>query len=136
MEYREWTQMRELLPSIAFFKTDAAEAEFLTGISDIIKAAQKLVSWGADEVMVTHNKEVVIADREGVYTSPLRPKNLSGRTGRGDTTFAAYLTKRLHEGVQESLDYAAALVSIKMETPGPFTGTPEMVHERMKEIKK
>jgi len=131
MEYRKWGRLLELLPFITFFKTDAAEAEFLTGLSNTSKAAEKLVSWGAQEVMVTHNTEVLIADREGVYVSPLRPKNLSGRTGRGDTTFAAYLAMRLHTGIQQSLDYAAALVSIKMETPGPFAGTMEIVYERM-----
>ncbi len=133
MDYRDWKRKKELLPYITYFKTDAAEAEFLTGKSDLYEAARDLVSWGADEVMVTHNKEVVVADSGKIYTSPLKPQNLSGRTGRGDTTFAAYLTKRLTEGIQESLDYAAALVSIKMETPGPFTGTPEMVRERMKD---
>ena len=59
--------------------------------------------------------------------------NVSGRTGRGDTTFAAYLSWRLNHGVAESLKFAAALVSIKMETPGPFNGTLEDVARRLKE---
>ena len=59
--------------------------------------------------------------------------NVSGRTGRGDTTFAAYLSRRLTYDVAESLKFAAALVSIKMETPGPFSGTLEDVMQRIKE---
>ncbi len=56
-----------------------------------------------------------------------------GRTGRGDTTFAAYLAWRLDHNVAESLRFAAALVSIKMETPGPFNGTLAEVLARMQE---
>ena len=36
-------------------------------------------------------------------------------------------------GIQEALEYAAALVSLKMETPGPFSGTEEDVYTYMKE---
>jgi len=54
-----------------------------------------------------------------------------GRTGRGDTMFAAYLARRLDHDVASSLKFAAALVSIKMETPGPFNGTLDDVLVRM-----
>jgi sugar/nucleoside kinase (ribokinase family) len=39
----------------------------------------------------------------------------------------------LDHDVAESLKFAAALVSIKMETPGPFSGTLEEVYTRIKE---
>jgi hypothetical protein len=35
--------------------------------------------------------------------------------------------------VAESLKFAAAMVSIKMETPGPFAGTLDGVLKRMRE---
>ncbi|MBQ1581972.1 MAG: hypothetical protein II107_05830, partial [Prevotella sp.] len=57
----------------------------------------------------------------------LRPRNLSGRTGRGDTTFAGYLCERLDHDIPTALEFAAALVSLKMETPGPFKGTRQDV---------
>jgi len=38
---------------------------------------------------------------------------------------------RLEQGPAESLKFAAALVSIKMESPGPFNGTLEDVLARM-----
>jgi sugar/nucleoside kinase (ribokinase family) len=41
------------------------------------------------------------------------------------------MTRRLTHGPAESLKFAAALVSIKMETPGPFAGTLEDVLARM-----
>jgi hypothetical protein len=40
---------------------------------------------------------------------------------------------RLEHNVAESLKFAAALVSIKMETYGPFKGTLEDVFARIKE---
>ena len=60
-------------------------------------------------------------------------RNSSGRTGRGDTTFSAYLAWWLDHDPKESLEFVAALVSIKMETPGPFQGTLEDVTNRLKE---
>jgi len=50
-----------------------------------------------------------------------------------DTYFGAYLARWLTHALRESLKFAAALVSIKMETPGPFSGTLGDVLKRMKE---
>ena len=121
----DWSEKRELLPLVTFLKTDAAEAERMTGLQDREAAAKQLVAWGAKEVMITHNSEVLVYDGKRIYTTPLKPRNLTGRTGRGDTTFACYLGERLHRGIPESLLHAAALVSLKMETPGPFLGSRE-----------
>lgn len=129
MQFRDWEEKKTYLPYIDFLKTDAAEAEILTGQTDRRTAARMLSEWGAKEVMITHNTEVLIYDGQKEYTSPIRARNLSGRTGRGDTCFAAYLAERLHAGIPEALEYAAALVSLKMETPGPFRGTRQDVQE-------
>ena len=54
----------------------------------------------------------------------MKARILSGRTGRGDTTFGAYLAMRMTgASIPEALLYATACVSLKMETPGVFTGT-------------
>lgn len=129
MEFRDWAEKRELLPLLRFLKTDAAEAEILTGLKDRAAAARLLCEWGAKEVMITHNAEVIACDGTAVYAQPLKPRNLSGRTGRGDTCFAGYITERLHEDIPTALLRAAALVSLKMETPGPFMGTRADVME-------
>ena len=68
-------------------------------------------------------------DGERVYTCPIKARNLSGRTGRGDTTFAGYITERQRAGVEEALLYCTALVSLKMETPGPFQGSRKDVED-------
>ena len=127
MPSNDWAGKREYLPFIDFLKTDAAEAEILTGTDDRKEAAKILYGWGAREVMITHNTEVLAYDGQNFYTCPIRARNLSGRTGRGDTTFAGYITQRLVSSVPEALLFATALVSLKMETPGPFCGTREDV---------
>lgn len=125
MVFEDWPEKREYLKLIQFLKTDAYEAEILTGHSDMEQAARVMGSWGAKEVMVTHNSRVIIFDGNRVYSQPLKPRNLKGRTGRGDTCFSCYITERLSSGIADSLRLAAALVSLKMETPGPYTGSRE-----------
>ena len=123
MVYHDWAAKRELLPCIRFLKTDAAEAEVLTGLTDRSEAAKLLYEWGAKEILITHNSEVLAYDGRQIYTCPIRARNLSGRTGRGDTTFSAYVNERLTHDIPEALQTATALVSLKMETPGPYRGT-------------
>ena len=121
----DWPGKKEYLPLVDMLKTDAAEAEMLTGTADREKAAVMLHGWGAKEVLITHNSEAIAYDGTEIYKAPLLARNLSGRTGRGDTFFAAYIAERRNKGIKEALQYAAAAVSLKMETPGPFTGMRE-----------
>jgi len=134
LEFRPWERAAEFLPLIGYLKTDAAEAEILTGETDREKAAVKLGALGAREVMITHNSEVLVYTGGRFYRAPFNPANLSGRTGRGDTTFAAYLARRLTADPGEAVRYAAALCSIKMETPGPFGGSMSDVFRRMEAL--
>lgn len=134
MAFHDWDEKLKYLPCIDYLKTDAAEAEILTGLSDRAEAAKLLYSWGAREIMITHNTEVLIYDGTEIYTCPIKARNLTGRTGRGDTTFAGYITERLRTGISEALQYCTALVSLKMETPGPFMGTREDVLEYIREF--
>ena len=126
MVYHDWAEKREMLPYVRFLKTDAAEAEILTGLTDRAEAAKLLYAWGAKEVLITHNTEI--------YTCPIKARNLSGRTGRGDTTFAGYINERLTSDIPTALRFATALVSLKMETPGPFSGTRGDVEAYLKEF--
>ena len=127
MAFHDWAEKKEYLPCIDYLKTDAAEAEILTGLTDRAEAARLLHQWGAKEVLITHNTEVLAYDGKAIYTCPIKARNLSGRTGRGDTTFAGYITERQRSGIAEALQYCTALVSLKMETPGPFQGTRQDV---------
>jgi sugar/nucleoside kinase (ribokinase family) len=132
--FKDWADKKEMLPFITYLKTDAAEAEIMTGLTDRKEAAKLLFGWGAKEVMITHNSEVLIYDGKNFYTCPIRSRNLSGRTGRGDTTFAAYINERLTHSIKASLLYATATVSVKMETPGPYRGNRKDVDKYIAEF--
>ena len=134
LKLHDWPEKKEYLKYIRYLKTDAAEAEILTGLTDREEAARMMYGWGAKEIVITHNTEVIAYDGQRIYRAPLRPRNLSGRTGRGDTTFAGYITERQSCGIQEALTFSAALVSLKMETPGPFTGTRQDVLKYIKDF--
>jgi len=135
MSLYEWAEKRRFLPYMAFFKTDAAEAEILTGLTDREAAARQLCDWGAKEVMVSHNSEMLVCDGTRVSRFPVKARNLSGRTGRGDTTFGAYLAERVTGAeMDEALLYATACVSLKMETPGIFRGKREDVEAYIREF--
>ena len=134
MVYHDWTKKKEMLPYIRFLKTDAAEAEILTGTDDRAEAARMLYDWGAKEVLITHNSEVLVYDGKEIYTCPIKARDLSGRTGRGDTTFACYITERLTADIPTALRTATALVSLKMETPGPYMGTRADVEEYIRQF--
>lgn len=136
MYFEDWAAKKEILPYITFLKTDAAEAEILTGTDDRKRAAEMLFDWGAKEILITHNTEVLAFDGKDFYTCPIKSRNLSGRTGRGDTTFAAYINERLNNDVASSLLIATATVSLKMETPGAFKGTRADVEDYIRRFYK
>jgi len=84
-------------------------------------------------VVVSHNHELVLACEEKIYKAPLTPRKVEGRTGRGDTLFCSYLARRTQgDAPFEALQFAAALVSLKLESPGPFRWTLKDVHMKMK----
>jgi sugar/nucleoside kinase (ribokinase family) len=130
----DWPEKREYLPHITYLKADSLESRVITGTEDRREAAAILHDWGASEVLITHSSEALLYDGKELFATPFNPSNLSGRTGRGDTCFAAYMTRRLNHGIEESLLYAAALTSIKMEKPGPFGGTIDEVLRRMESL--
>lgn len=123
MKFYDWKAKKTHLQYIDYFKTDAVEAEILTGETDRALAAKKLHGWGAKEIMITHNTEVLVFDGDRAYTYPIKARNLAGRSGRGDTCFSGYITERLEKSISDSLLFATALVSLKMEKVGPYRGT-------------
>ena len=132
-EFSDVADKKEIVAMMDKVKLDIVEAKLLTGTDDLEKAAIIVESWGCPEVMITHSEGVLARVHGKSYYEKFSNSNVTGRTGRGDTTFAAYLSHRLDHGVPESLKFAAALVSIKMETPGPFSGSLEDVNKRLKE---
>ena len=132
-EFSDVADKKEITAMMNKVKLDIVEAKLLTGTDDLEKAAIIVESWGCPEIMITHSEGVLARVNGKTYYEKFSNSNVTGRTGRGDTTFAAYLSHRMDHEVPESLKFAAALVSIKMETPGPFSGTLEEVNKRLNE---
>jgi sugar/nucleoside kinase (ribokinase family) len=128
VQYVDWEEKMEILPLTRFFKTDAAEAAFITSIDTgdhegRIRAAEQFLDWGAKEVVLSHHTELIAAHDGGTVSAPLRNRNSSGRTGRGDTCFASYMAERSNKEPSEAVKFAAAVTSMKLETSGPFKGS-------------
>ncbi len=131
IHFKDMAQKEELISKLDRVKLDKVEGELLTGYDDIEKVAIELETWGANEIVITQAEGVLARVKGETFYEKFSNKSNVGRTGRGDTTFAAYMSWRLNHEVAESLKFAAALVSIKMESPGPFNGTLEDVLERI-----
>jgi sugar/nucleoside kinase (ribokinase family) len=106
-------------------KLDIVEAEVLTGTRNMEEAARQVEDWGALETILTCSNGALARCRGKTYFGKFSNRSSQGRTGRGDTTMGAYLARGIDHTVQESLAFAVALASIKMETPGPFRGLLE-----------
>jgi sugar/nucleoside kinase (ribokinase family) len=118
--FRDWPEKVEGLRHVRYLKVDDTEAAVLTGQTDRQAAAIELASFGPQEVLVTHKDGVLVYANNAFYTGSFTPKQVLGRTGRGDTCFTAYCAKRLSVEPAEACRYAAAVTSLKMESPGPF----------------
>lgn len=127
--YEPWEEMEEVLSQVDILKSDAVEAEFLTGEKDLLKAAQSFARLGPKEVVLTHKDGVLVLAGGDFFDLGFYPKNLSGRSGRGDTCLGTYVAMRLYENPQVSGIWAAALTSLKMETIGPFNRTLQEVED-------
>ena len=55
-----------------------------------------------------------------------------GRSGRGDTCIASYVTKRLTASPAEATVWAAAVTSLKMEAEGPIKKAVAEVEEMIR----
>lgn len=130
--FRDVPQKEAIVKEMTKVKLDLVEAKVLTGTADPDKAARIFEAWGCPETVITHAEGVLVRAGGRTYYEKFSNRSVRGRTGRGDTTFAAYLSWRMEHDVTTALKFAAALVSIKMETPGPFQGTLEDVYDRIR----
>jgi len=130
---RPWPEKEEVLSCIDILKTDAVEAELLTGERDIKKAAFLIKDMGPREVIITHQEGVLVLAEEKFFQASFYPRELIGRSGRGDTCLAAYMSKRISSSPEEATIWAAALTSLKMEAEGPFRRPIEDVEKLIRE---
>ena len=130
--FRDIPSKKEVLRHGRMIKLDIVEAEILTGSPDMERAATILEAWGSEETLVTSATGVLVRAEHTTYFERFTNRGVVGRTGRGDTTFGGYLAWRMDHEIAESLKFASAIASLKMETPGPFAGTLDDVLTRMK----
>jgi len=121
--FRPWPDMEEGLSHVTYLKVDRAEAELLTGQTDLRAAARRLAAYGPREIVITQSSGVTVLADGTFYQAPFTPRSLAGRTGRGDTCFATYLGHRLTASPQEATRLAGAVTTLKQEQPGPWRGT-------------
>ena len=123
LKYEPWDEMAETLAQVEVLKSDAIEAEYLTGESDIYEAAKAFNTMGPKEIVLTHKEGVLVYADGEFFDRHFYPQNMSGRSGRGDTCIGAYVSMRLTKSPAEASIWAAAVTSLKMENQGPFNRT-------------
>ena len=131
--YRPWQEINEGLSRVTYLKVDRAEAEHLTGETDLAQAAQRLAAYGPREIILTQSSGVTVFADGQVVSAPFTPRSLAGRTGRGDTCFATYLGMRLSKSPEEACRIAAAVTTLKQEKPGPWRGTLVQVNRAIRQ---
>jgi sugar/nucleoside kinase (ribokinase family) len=120
LKYERWVEMAQVLELVDVLKTDAVEAEFLTGERDILAAAKRLAAYGPSEIVLTHRDGLLVLASGKTFAYPFRPEQLRGRSGRGDTCVGSYLSRRLQADPADATRWATALTSLKLEAEGPI----------------
>jgi sugar/nucleoside kinase (ribokinase family) len=126
----DWPDKVEALQYVNILKADEAELQALTGQKKVNDGVKLVADWGVKEVVITNGSKGSFIYGEGIFhTIPAyRPQVVVDATGCGDTYMAGYLYQRIKgAGFQQAGEFAAAMASLKMESPGPFTGTEENV---------
>ena len=118
--YEPWEEMGAVLQHLDILKSDAVEAEYLTGETDIEKAAKIFAGMGPKEILLTHSGGVLVYADGKFHHYAFHSESQAGRSGRGDTCVGTYVTKRLTLPPYEAGKWAAAVTGMKVERPGPF----------------
>lgn len=130
----DWPGKREALQYVDILKADEAEMAVLTGRNDVKTGAKILADWGVKEVVITNGSMGSAIYNNGILhdIQAYAPKAVIDATGCGDTYMAGYLYQRTKgAGLERSGQFAAAMASLKMESPGPFTGTEQEIADRL-----
>jgi sugar/nucleoside kinase (ribokinase family) len=133
LAYAAWPDREQVLGMTDILKTDAVEAEFLTGSPDIREAARALAALGPREVVLTHKDGLLVLANGEYHEAPFRPVELRGRSGRGDTCVGSYASKRLTAEPAEATRWAAALTSLKLEAEGVIRRSREDIEKLLRE---
>lgn len=131
----DWLEKKEALAYVSILKANEAEAEKLTGESDLRAAAKILAGWGVKEVVLTLGSKGSLIYAGGIfYAIPAyRPTAVVDATGCGDTYMAGYLYQRIKDApISAAGAFGAAMATIKIAASGPFNGTKAAIETIIK----
>lgn len=128
---RDVPEKREIVSMTDFLKLDCVEGKMMTGAEAAQDQADILEEWGSPEMIITSSKGILARSKGKTAFATFSNRSTEGRMGRGDTVVGSYLARRLDHSLEDSLRFAAALTSIKLESEGPFKGSLEEVFARM-----
>lgn len=130
LRYKPWPEQQDFLPQFDILKTDSVEAEMLTGERDIRAAARALEACGPREIVLTHRDGVLVLAQGAFHEAAFCPRQLIGRSGRGDTCISAYVAMRLSAPPEQATTWAAAVTSAKLEAEGPLKLSRAEIEQR------
>jgi sugar/nucleoside kinase (ribokinase family) len=123
LAYEPWPEQEAVLGLVDVLKSDAVEAEFLTGQTDLRAAADALAAYGPREIVLTHRDGLLVRADGRYHEVPFLPRPLRGRSGRGDTCVGSYTSRRLLADPADATRWAAAVTTLKLEAEGPVRGS-------------
>lgn len=130
----DWADKRRVLEMTDTLKLNEYEMEVVTGEKDPRRVARVIAGWGVREVVVTFGSygSLIFADGKYYDIPAFTPKKNVDVTGCGDTFSTGYLYCRAKDiPCDEAGRFAAAMCTLKIEHPGPFSGTVEDVLQLM-----
>lgn len=125
--YDTWPEMPAVLKNLDILKTDAVEAAYLTGETDIEKAAAFFADLGVREVLLSHSAGILVHAQGKFHHYKYHSRSMAGRSGRGDTCMGAYVAMRFSLPPVEAAKWSAAVTSLKVERSGVFDRPMEEV---------
>ena len=128
----DWPDKQKALANVTFLKADEAELFVLTGCSSVQEGSKVLADWGVKEAVITNGSmgSTIYSDGTFYHIPAYPPKNPEDATGCGDTYMAGYLYYRSKGfDIERSGNFGAAIASLKMESPGPYTGSEKEIIE-------
>lgn len=128
----DWKEKREVLAMTDMLKLNEYEMEVMTGRKDPREVARIIASWGVREVVLTFGSygSQIYADGRFYDIPAYKPQHYSDVTGCGDTFSTGYLYCRAQGmGCEEAGKFAAAMCTLKIEHPGPFSQSIERIEE-------
>lgn len=123
--HEDWAEKQEWLERVDILKADESEAIIVSREKDVERAASVLASFGPMEVVITlGSRGSLIYTEQKLHKIPsCTPTKTGDPTGCGDTYMGGYLYERLRGTTPEMAGrFAAAIVTLKLEGPGPFSG--------------